>query len=84
MYSDPGIQGVLRTRILALFHRRIEVTRNLVPYVAQASVGKQNENLTEVNIWPPCMHIMFGKVFYYYGCYNLYISVLEETAWPQW
>ena len=63
MYSNPGIQGVLRTRILALFHRRIEVTRNLVPSVADASVRKQNENLTEVNIWPPCMHIMFGKVF---------------------
>ena len=58
MYSNPGIQGVLRTRILALFHRRIEVTRNVVPSVADASVRKQNENLTEENIWPPCTHVL--------------------------
>ena len=60
MYSNPGIQGVLRTRILALFHRRIEVTRNLVPSAADASVRKQNENLTEENIWPPCTHVLLS------------------------
>ena len=60
MYSNPGIQGVLITRILALFHRRIEVTRNVVPSVADASVRKQNENLTEENIWPPCTHVLLS------------------------
>ena len=60
MYSNPGIQGLLRTRILALFHRQIEVTRNLVPSVADASVRKQNENLTEENIWPPCTHVLLS------------------------
>ena len=60
MYSNPRLQGVLRTRILALFHRRIEVTRNLVPSVADASVRKQNENLTEENIWPPCTHVLLS------------------------